>query len=675
MADGRIMAVGGRMTGGSQDVQTLFARAVQHYQAGRLTECEQIGRQILARQPRHADVLHLLGLTAYRQRRMDEALALLEAALELQPYAPAVLGPYGQALCEAGHFVQAAAIADRLVDLLPADGNARMLQGIALAGCGRADDAIVSFSDVIRLKPDSSEAFFRRGCVLKAQGRLEDAVRDFDRAVTINPKFFEAHLNKGNALFDSNLFQDAIACFDEVIRLRPDYALAHNSKGNALLALKQPRDAIRSYDRAIAIRPDFAEAFNNRANALKDMDLSTEALADYDRAIALKPDYVSAICNRGNVLQRLGAFEYAVRCYDQAIGVDASYADAYANRAVALSNLGRNDDAVEDYRRLNRLLPDRPEPYYDMAVTLLRMGRFDEGWPLFEWRKKLPKSAGFRACGQSLWFGGEDIAGRTLLVDAEQGLGDTIQFCRFIANLRRTEAKIVFSVPDVLVRLLQNSGLQADIIGASSEPPHFDRHISLLSLPLALKMAQVEPCGPYLFAEPDLVAKWRDKVAGPEFKIGISWQGNKHSPADVGRSFEVRHFAAISGIANLRLISLQKNDGAEQLRDLPEELRVENLQQDIDSGGDAFIDTAAIMENLDLVITSDTAVAHLAGALGRPVWLAVKSWPDWRWFIDRGDSPWYPTMTIFRQKSPGDWSGVFEDIRARLLSVLAQARP
>jgi hypothetical protein len=438
-----------------------------------------------------------------------------------------------------------------------------------------------------------------------------------------------------------------------------------------LLALGRPGEALQSFDRAIAVRPDFAEAFNNKANALKAMDRWTEALTHYDSAIALKPDYVSAICNQGNVLQRLASFEDAVRCYDRAIGIDANNGDAYANRAVALSNLGRNDEAVEDYRRLSSLRPDRPEALYDMAVTLLRMERFEEGWPLFEWRKTLPNSAGFRECSQTSWLGEEDIAGKTLLVEAEQGFGDTIQFCRYVAALKRSGAHIVFSVPDRLVRLLRGSDIPADIVGASGEPPHFDRHISLLSLPLALKIFAVEPCAPYLFAERDLVAKWRGRIAGSAFKIGISWQGNRNSPADVGRSFDVGHFAAISGIANVRLISLQKNHGADQLAVPAGGLQVETLDH-VDSGGDAFVDTAAIMENLDLVITSDTAVAHLAGALGRPVWLAVKSWPDWRWFGGRSDSPWYPTMTIFRQKFPGDWSGVFDDIRAALVSRLAE---
>ena len=662
------------MSGSPAEISSLFASAVQNFQAGRLSDSENINRQILSVEPRHGDSLHLLGLIVYRQGRIGEALALMERALAIQPNAASVLGNYGQLLFEAGRLSETLSVCARLIAIRPEESQAWVLRGAGLAGLGRTQEALTSFQEAARLKPHSAEILFRRGCVLKVMGRLAEAASDFDAAIGINPKFAEAHLNKGNVLIERRRPDEALACFDTAIDLRPGYALAYNGKGSALLALGKPHAALEYFERAIAARADFAEAHKNRGNALKAMGHGSEALASFDQALGIRPGYAEALCGKGNVFQCLGSFENAIECYADAIAANPEHPDAYAGRAIALSNMGKNDEAIADYTRLNHLRPDCAQFQYDMAVTFLRIGRLDEGWPLFEARKNLANAVGVRDCPQPIWHGQEDIAGKVLLVDAEQGLGDTIQFCRYVGALGRTKARIVLCVQDVLVRLIGAAFPDAMVIGAGRTLPDFDYRVSLLSLPLALKIFDANVCAkvPYLAAEPDLAAIWKNRLSGTQFKIGISWQGNKHSPADPGRSFDLACFRDLSRIAGVRLISLQKNHGSEQLRDLPDGAHIDTLSHPVDAGFDAFVDTAAIMENLDLVITSDTAIAHLAGALGRPVWLALKHWPDWRWFVGRTDSPWYPTMTLFRQRTPGDWTGVFDTIKETLLKVVAE---
>jgi hypothetical protein len=303
------------------------------------------------------------------------------------------------------------------------------------------------------------------------------------------------------------------------------------------------------------------------------------------------------------------------------------------------------------------------------------MGCFEQGLLGYEWRKKRDGSLAERSYpSQPLWTGAEEIKNKVLLVYCEQGLGDTIQFSRYVRLAEGMGAKVILSAQNALARLLKSLSPTLEIIDFDAAPPRFDYHIPLLSMPMAFKTDQknIPMSVPYLRAEPDRVATWRGRIGDDGYRVGVCWQGNKLAPADIGRSFPVRHFESLSKIPNVRLICLQKNTGLEQLADLPPGMKLETFAEHLDTGPDAFIDTAAAMENLDLIITSDTATAHLAGALGRPTWVALKYSPDWRWLLDRSDSPWYPTMKLFRQKSYNDWANVFLDLEAELRSRLGR---
>ncbi len=307
------------------------------------------------------------------------------------------------------------------------------------------------------------------------------------------------------------------------------------------------------------------------------------------------------------------------------------------------------------------------EAYWNQSLCFLQIGRFEQGWGQYEWRKKREKPIAARSYLQPLWLGEEDIAGKTLFIYWEQGLGDTIQFCRYAKLAEARGAKVVMSVQKPLHRLLTQLSPTIQIIGGKENPINFDYHSPLLSLPLAFATTSenIPAEIPYLYAEQERLDNWKQRLGDNGFKIGICWQGKK-GKVDVGRSFPLKELFNIATIPDVRLISLQKNEGTEQLTNLPEGMKVETLGADFDSGPHGFLDTAAVMESLDLIITSDTSIAHLAGALGRPTWVALKQVPDWRWLLEGNNSSWYPTLRLFRQKIRGEWKPVFDEMQKEL---------
>jgi Tfp pilus assembly protein PilF len=432
--------------------------------------------------------------------------------------------------------------------------------------------------------------------------------------------------------------REALESYDAVLRLNPEMADAHCNRGIVLQAmLGRPEEALTSFDRAIALNPRMAMAHHQRGNTLRDLGRLEESLENYDRALALKPDAAMAHNDRGNVLR----------------------------------NLHRWDEAILSYERAIELNPAFGRAAFSKAMCLLQTGNFTDGLPLYEWRKKKP-GARYRQFPRPVWSGAESLDGKKLFLIAEQGLGDTIQFSRYALLAREKGAKVILAVQDVLVRLMKGLGPEIGVVGMTSHPPEFDCHAALLSMPLAFgtNLSSCPASVPYLRAEPDRIEHWRTRLGRGGFKIGICWQGKELAKIGRGRSFSVRHFEGLAKLPGVRLISLQKGDGVEQLRGLPPEVNVETLGEDFDVSPDAFIDTAAVMEVLDLVITTDTAIAHLAGALGRPTWVALKNVPDWRWFLGRTDSPWYPTMRLFRQSARDDWAGVFAAMESQLAGML-----
>lgn len=630
----------------------------------------------IRRNPRSASAHCRRAIVLQSLQRFDDALQSFECATRLEPDDAETHFRKANLLGSLRRLEEAVASYDHALASQPDHALAWHYRAGALKALGRLDDALLSCDKAIAFQPENADAHLHRGNVLMQLGRPRDALESYDQALTANPALVEAQYNRSHALRYLGRFGEALESFDRTIALGAGFAEVYLGRGNTLADLNCPDEAVESFDRAVALRPNLAEAHNNRALALHRLGRFEEALASYGRAIGHNPNYALACNNRSTTLRELGRLEEALRDCTRAIALDPRLADAYYNRGNILKALKRPDEAVQDYERALALRPDYRAAEWNRAVCTLLMGRFEEGWRLYEHRKRKSKFAANVGAERALWSGAESLEGKTLYIWAEQGLGDTIQFCRYAALAAEKGGDIVLAVQDPLERLLESLGPSVRSRKLTAPPPEFDYHIPLLSMPLAFRTnASTIPAKmPYLAAEPDRIRYWSGKIGGDGLKIGICWQGAKGGEVDIGRSLPVRQFEGIAAIPGVRLFSLQKHAGAEQLFDLPADVKIETFGDDFDAGPDAFIDTAAIMETLDLVITSDTAVAHLAGALGRPVWVALNHVADWRWLLDRSDSPWYPTMKLFRQTERGNWRRVFAEMEMRLLEMLRQNR-
>jgi tetratricopeptide (TPR) repeat protein len=616
------------------------ARAIELHRAGRLEEAERMYRDVLRQNP--TDVLALTSSAAALRDlgRPAEALARASAAVTVQPSVIACCHQ-GAALRDLGRFAEALTSFEHALALEPRSVEAYNYRGMTLQQLGRLAEALASFDAALALRPQSAELHSNRGIVLRRLQRLPEALASFDRAITLRPDFAAAHNNRGLVLQDRGWYGAAAASYQQALELQPNYAEAHNNLGTVQCELGEPAAALASCRLALQLQPRMPGVHGNLANALRDLERPEEALAASELAIREDPASAANHCHRGNALHDLGDIPKAIASYDQAIECDSRYALAQFNK----------------------------------GLCLLLLGDFARGFPQYEWRKRLAGADAAPPAGR-VWSGNEEIAGNTLLIHADQALGDTIQFCRYAKVAERRGARVVLAVQPQLRALLAGLSPTIRIIGRG-EPvsAEYDYHCALMSLPLAFRatLADVPAAVPYLGAEPQRIDRWRSWLGTTGFKVGIAWQGSRNR-IDVGRSVPLEMFTRLATIPGVRLISLQKGAAIEQLRAADGQLPAELPGDSLDEGPQAFLDSAAMMVSLDLIITCDTALAHLAGALGRPTWVALKRIPDWRWLLDRGDSPWYPTVRLFRQPRRGDWESVFAAIHAELARLATVAR-
>jgi Flp pilus assembly protein TadD len=463
----------------------------------------------------------------------------------------------------------------------------------------------------------------------------------------------------------------AAEVYRKVIEANPYVAQAWYLLGAVHQVQGQIDESVSCYEQALRLVPDFAEVHNNLALALPRQGRREEAVAHLREAIRCKPDYAEAYSNLGNALQDTGELDEAIASYRQAIKLDPSYAAPYNNMGNALRVAKRLPEAVSYYDEALQLEPGHAQVHLSRALARLEMGDFERGWPEYEWRLKCPEYAvpTFR---QPLWDGSPLHEG-TILLYADHGLGDAIQFIRYARMVRDRGGQVIVASRRPTARLLASCRGVDQVVVEGEDLPEHDVHAPLMSLPriFGTTLADVPAEVPYLFADAALMDAWRSEVALlPGFKVGIAWQGNPEFQRDRQRSFQLALLAPVARLAGIRLISLQKGVGTEQLGAFSKQFAVTDLanrQPD-------FMETAAVLKSLDLVITPDTSLAHLAGALGVPVWTGLPFSSDWRWLMDRDDSPWYPTMRLFRQKRWGDWDEVFERMAGELERMVPGSR-
>jgi tetratricopeptide (TPR) repeat protein len=573
------------------------------------------------------------------------------------------------ALHQRGALAEAEQVYRAALDRQPDDLQTLVMFGVLAAQSRKLEQAADLFERAISIDRYASTAHNNLGIVLTDLRRYQDAVASFGRAIALAPGYADAYSNRGVALAHMQCFPQALRDYDQAIALQPHTASTYNNRASVLWQVGRALEALQSYDQAIALQPTFALAHLNRADLLLRLSRPDEALASCNQAIALGIDSAHAHVNRGIALKDLSRFDEALASFDRAIELDPNDLAAPYNRARIFMHRYRFDRALADFDSCIALQPDHAEANNAKAMCLLLLGHFEQGWRLHEWRNSRGPSFPARVLQlpSPLWLGEQSLAGKSLFIHWEQGFGDTIQFCRYARLARRLDARVLLEVQPVLRRLLRTLSPAIEIVADLELAAGADYHCPLLSMPMAFRtdIDSIPADVPYLAAEPDLVAHWRHRLGAGGYRVGICWQGST-GLVDAGRSFPLAMLRPLAAIPGVRLISLQTHCGTEQLQALPPDMTVETLGPDFDLGPDAFIERAAVMQHLHLVITCDTAIAHLAGALARPTWVVLKRTPDWRWLLERDDSPWYPTHRLFRQRSAGDWHGVFADIHSEL---------
>ena len=558
--------------------------------------------------------------------------------------------------CRRGQTAAAVDLIGEAISIAPRAALYHCNSGNALKAAGRLDEAVLRYRRAISLQPDYAEAINNLGAALQAQGRPEESADCFRRAIGIKPDLAEAHDNLGNALAGLGRPADALACHRRAILLSPAYAQAHNNLGAALRQLDRLDEAAQAFQQALALQPDFAEAHANLGALRKQQDRVAEAIASCRRAIELQPGLAEAHEALGGAMADQGLLAEAACSLRQAIALQPGSHAAHDNLATVLLEQGCLDEAIEAFRTAVALQPAAANAHHNLAMALLTRGEMAEGWREYEWRWRMPQFA--RRCFAQTQWRGEPGDGRTLLIHAEQGFGDTIQFCRYASLAAAAGWRVVLEVQPALVRLLRSLAGVDRVIAQGEALPEFDAHCSMLSLPLAMgtELATIPSATSYLSADPNETAGWRARL-GEAPRIGLAWAGSAALPTDRRRSLAPERLAPLLAVPGMRFVSLQKTGPA-----APAQFGLIDVMAEIDD----FAGTAALVAQLDLVIAVDTAIAHLAAALGRPVWLLDRFDSDWRWLADRRDSPWYPTLRRYRQKQPGDWDAVLAEVAQAL---------
>ncbi len=657
-------------------VQAKLNQGLALHQQGQLTQARACYLEVLKLQPRHFDAVHLLGVVAAQTRNFAQALELFDQAIGINASHAFAFNNRGNVLRDLGQPETAIASYDKAIALQADYAEAHNSRGSALMDLAKPQDALQSYEKAIAAKADYAEAHTNRGNALLALMRPEAAIESYSRAIALKPGYAEAYCNRGAALVALKQFSTAIDSYDQAIACKPDYAQAYYNRGNALRELKQPQAALESYDKATALRADYAQAYNNRGSALRDLGRFEAALESYDKAIAFKADYAKAYNNRGNALSDMRQFRAALESYDQAIALKPDYAEAYNNRGSALRDLQQHQAAMACYDKAIALQPDYAKAHLNRSLCLLQMGDFGRGWESYEWRWKdeaMEKTA--RHFTQPLWLGAEPLHGKTILLHAEQGFGDTLQFCRYARLVSELGARVVLEVQAPLASLLGRLEGVAQLVKRGEPLPAFDCHCPLLSLPLAFNTGFDNLPGEarYLAPLPDKLAQWTARLGvASKPRVGLVWSGSTTHKNDRNRSVLLSEWLKFLP-EGLQYTSLQKETRAADQETLALNPHIVRLDDEIKD----FSDTAALCELMDVVVSVDTSVAHLAGALGKPVWMALPLNPDWRWLLERSDSPWYPSATLYRQETAGDWDGVLGRIATELgaLAVSLRTQP
>lgn len=550
----------------------------------------------------------------------------------------------------------------------PADLFSR---AVSLFRAGNANEAEAIGRKLLVSYPKNADLLNLLGIIQTQRNNFEEAARFFEKIVAITPGNGVAYRNLGHALSYLSKFNEALAVYDKALAMGCGDSEIYHNRGIALYAFRKYDDALASCDKAITLDPRNAEAYSTRAAILQDQKRYSEALASCDKAIAINPNYAMAHNNRGLALNSLKQYDEALASYDKAIAINPCLAIAYNNRGLLLLNeMKRYSDALASYEKAIAMRPDFANAYWNKSLFKLLQGDFEEGWKLYEWRWKrddIDKKA-IRTFQQPLWLGEESLTDKTILLHAEQGLGDTIQFCRYAPLVQNLGAKVILEVQKPLVGLVSTLKGSFTIVAQDSELSAFDFHCPLMSLPLAFKttLENIPANVPYLSTDPEKLRTWQKRLGEKsKTRIGLVWSGAPIHKRDHSRSIPLNVLAPLLQL-DCEYHSLQKEVREQDV----EFLAGNHIVSHADHLQD-FTDTAALVSEMDVIISVDTSIAHLAGALGKPIWVLLPLVPDFRWLTEREDSPWYPSARLFRQPRLNDWDSVIAKLMTELTVLIS----
>ena len=623
-------------------VEDAFHRAVRYHNNGEFGYAVELYTQILEASPNHSDAMHLLGILGSQFGQHEEAINLINQAIEILPDQPIY----------------------------------RINLGNVLQAQGKFEEAEQSYQQAIDINPAMAEAHYNLGYVFEQQDRVDDAVCSYHIAIETNPQYAEAHINLGNVLQAQGKFEEAEQSYQQAIDINPAMAEAHYNLGCVFEQQDRINDAAQAYQSAIDHKSDYIEALNNLGNVHKTLGDFEEATRVYEQVLGINPDVNETLYNLGVVKQKLNQRDDAMVYYRRVVQAGAPFIDAHRNLGYLLRERQELDESVQIYRRALEIEPDNPEVHIELAFVLLSQGDFRKGLEEYEWRWKSENLSSFKREFIQPFWDGSPLDGKTILLHAEQGFGDTIQFVRYADLITNSNTKIIVECQPELVTLLEGMDSINQVIPTGELLPDFDVYAPILSLPYILKTDadSIPNQVPYLFSSvPDEAVSLN---AENEFKVGLVWAGNQENEVEnssVSRSIELLDFAPLFDLNACQFYSLQVGSARTDIiiYDFEDEI------VDLGSSFNDFSETAAAIMQLDLVISVDTAVAHLAGALGKSVWTLLPTVAEWRWMLDRSDTLWYPTMKLFRQEDiEGNWETVIQKVKTELMQLIGnRAQP
>ena len=678
------------------NINQLMQQAVQLHNAGQLEQAEALYIQVLSIDPNHSDALNLAGVIGYQIKNYPIGEELIKRAININPNVPHYYNNLGIIFRAQDKFGEAIFCYQQALALNPNYAEANNNLGTVYQAQKKFDEAILYFQTAIELQPNYIDAFYNLATIYRQQGKRKQAIENYTHVIRLAPNTANAHLylanlltqtgeltlavqhyqtlielqpdlvdayyNLGTTFIDLHRYKEATECFQKAIELNPNSAEAYNNLGNVLKKQNRLKEAISHYQKALEINPKLVEVHNNLGTVRMQQKLYTTAVEHLQQAVALKPDYFEAHDNLACAYRQLNRFDEAIAAHRRALDINPNFLEGLNNCGGLLSEINQLEEATDYYQKALALKPNFAEAHFGLSFILLKQGKLSEGFAEAEWRFQTIVNDNYTALQKPRWKG-EPLEGKTLLVHWEQGFGDSIQFVRYLPYIQG--GKVILACQFALEKLLNNvAGADQVIPNLLQHEPEveYDTWVSLMSLPHVLNttLETIPNQVPYLASNPDKIAYWQTRFSSQTFNVGIAWSGNPQHQRDRSRSCALQEFSELAGIEQVQFYSLQKGDAANEAVNSP--FPIISLSNELQD----FTDTAAVISCLDLVIAVDTVVAHLAGALAKPVWVVLSHGSDWRWLEDKTDSPWYPTMRLFRQSEPGNWHSAFLHIKEAL---------